>query len=750
MKKSSYIALSIMVSLYSSLSFGLDIKAMIEGMGESFGVPPHGYVYSYEVWNDAHIPMYVEQEGIASFMGGYFRSAKAFFGRKKLPSIFEADGYPSKVAYHKQDYYFHFYISDRSPAHEHPIYTQFLTQLPLEKNDPNVYYYHTYTRRNFSKGDFAYDPEVEIVGYQNPSETDSAKKGSVSIGSQLSVLNFFNSSGVNVKVSLTYGTQPYSFTVEKYSHNSLGLPTPQEKKSTSGKDSAGTMKLAVAGSQSFNAQDDKKASSETGNVVIQAGVGAVTLTAKTVPADASKKLADENNVTSTDATEKSEAPPMFSLRPNTITFAAYNPISQKYDDFQTLKLPSDGFEGKPYTIEIFQQADKKMQVALQGLMPGNYDIASTPRSRDLTPCPSTFWYQAVEQTEYSPADGYIDLLGQVWVVYLGGDNPVCSKVVPGQAVSWNLTRPLLSQSDEFVYFVYVVTTDDAIAENFVRKVAQQSLGKDVMNEYKKAVNAPFVMQKDDKDGLDVKGVAGNIDPVLTAEEKVATLMGNLSVSKGVIEDKELQVIGYLLGTDIFMPKGLGFGRFYYVLAPALVSFNNLITLLNSYLDNAKTASLGADVSVALKKVVEDWFAGYMKNKDAVKKRVELFLLKYGNAKLIDVTTQQLTSYGKGCLNAIISGKISLKYPPLKLSTVMNQYVYDFGKSGIDKMPSTIVSLEQITGKPQAMTYTQNMKRRLKNTLGYQLAAQVDTSAANDAVDGYANLYSYRDANTLDN
>lgn len=671
MKSNRYyvIIFSITVCLQTSILSSIDIQAMIKGMGESFGVPPSGYVYSYEVWNDTHMPIYVEQEGIASFMGGFFQSAKGYFGKKKLKSIFDADGSISKATYYNQDYYFNFFISDQSTPHEDPIYKQFLTQLPIKKNDKTIYYYHVYTQRTLSKGRFVYKPKVELIGYQDPSQTDSEKKGTVTVSSQLSSLNFVNSANVNVKVSLTYGSAPYSFTLEKHSYNSLGLPSPEQKSSS--QDSVGT----VTGITVQSATKNDETSSD--RVIIQS-------VATSIDSMNSEDLKQTSQNTSEDT-------PLFSLRPNTITFSAYNKSSQKYETFKTLKVPAQGFDGKAYTIEIIQNIDNTLDVTFQGLLPGNYDTASTPRVRDLTPCPCTFWYQSLSQMKKLSADnGYIDLPGQIWIMYLGFDSPVQSKVLPGQVVTWNLTRPLISQGDQFVYFMYVATTDDALAEKFVTKLGKKLLGKDIIDQYTKSTQLSFVMNKDDESGLDVTSTLA----AQKTDEQVATLMGDLDVSQGVIEDLDLKVIGYIVGADVFSPQGLGFGRFYYTLAPSLTTDSNIVALVKSYLDNTKTVALGVDAQAALSKIIKEWSIAYIKNEQQVVSQVEKFLIQYGKATIVDQTNQQLTAYGKICLNSIISGKISLKYPSLKLSTVTNQYVYDFGKSAPDGMPKNSIQLNR--------------------------------------------------------
>ncbi len=686
----------------------IDVKAMFEGMGTSFGAPPVGYTYSYEVWSDASVPIYVEQEGYATFMGAFFPSAKGYFGKKTVPSIFDAAGSASKVECHDQDYYFKMYIGTSSSAHEHSIYKQSLTQLPLAKKDPNIYYYHVYTSGGHSKGNSTHEPAVEAMGYQNPNEInskDAAKRGSVTFSSQLSSISFYNSSGTDVQVSLTYGTDPYTYTLEKYSYNSLEIPTPEAPQSSSTTVALKATPAATAGSNSLEASSSlAQAPADTHNVVTQA----------MSDSDATAPAAE----TTSSASEEDSPPPLFSLRPNTLTFAAYDAATKKYVTFRKLMLPPTAFETGTFVIEIFQDAGKPLEVGIQGFNPGNYDIAVTPRVRDITPCPCTFWYQSFQQG--GSIEGYSDLPGQIWVVYGGADSLVQTKVKPGQAFAWNLIRPLIGQGDQFVYFVYVVTTDDTVAQNFVAKVAAQQLGKNVIDQYQKMVDTPVASTPTSK-SLDVTGAAyTGPDLSITAAQEVAAVMGALTISDGVIEDKDQSVIGYLVGADIFTPKGLGFGRYHYVLAPSVMSFTNLVSAIYGCLDSSKMSNIGssdADIQKALAGTVNGWFAQYMNNPADVEKQVQQYLIGYGNAKVVDATTKALTKYGQARLQSIMSGTVSLKYPSMKLSTVTNQFVYDFGKSAPDKMPSVL------TQKQMDALNNTNIQAKQKMTITAKGGAQ---------------------------
>lgn len=652
-----------LVLLYLFLQDGAecktDIKAMLEGMGTSFGAGPDGYVYNYEIWSDANVPIYTEQQGYASFMGAYFPSAKGYYGKKQLPSIFDNPGANNVHKNHGAGYYFKLYIGTDSTPHDNHIYQQMLTQLPLEKHDPNIYFYHVYTAGGHSKGNSTHQPDVEMMGYQNPDEKDSrdaAKRGSVSFTSQLSSIAFYNSSGTDVQISLTYDKDPYTFTLEKYSYNTLEVPAPQPAKSST---------TAVAAPASTG---EKSAESAAGQTVIT-------------------QAASESTE---DSSTKEDAPqPPFSLRPNTITFSSYDEASQKYVKFRTLGLPDTSFEVGTFVIEIYQDPGKSLEVGIQGFNPGNYDLGVTARNRDITPCPCTFWHQSFQQG--GSIEGYGNLPGQVWVVYGGVDSPVKMKVDPGQAVTWNLIRPLVKQGDQFVYFIYVVTTSDTVALSFVDKVVSQKIGQDVIAQYSTAINAPITTSTTAQN-IDISGAANaGPDLSISATQEVAALMGNLSTFDGVIEDKDQGVIGYLLGTDVFTSKGLGFGRYYYTLAPSVVSVANLVSSVASCFDSSKTSSLGAsdaDVQKKLTTIANGWLAAYINNPADVAGQVQQYLVLYGNSKVVD-DKGALTKYGQARLQSILTGPVSLKYPSLKLSTVTNQFVYDFGRSAPEKMPTPL-------------------------------------------------------------
>lgn len=600
---------------------------------ETFGANPKDYVYNYQVWSDASVPIYIGQEEVHSVMG-IFGSAGKIEKKQALSSIFNAQGALNHVDYNQQNYYFNIYMSTNKNPLQHHFYKEEMVQLPLKTHDSKVYYYHVYTGKHLKKGSVIHGPAVELLGYQDPNELESNdinKKGSVLLSTQLSSINFSNSSDTDVQISLTYGARPYQFTVEKYSYASLNLPTPQAQ--------------------------DKSNDSE-----------------KTMTPTVVKQL--------------------FSLRPNTISFSAVDVSSGKSIVFQTLKLPSQGFDGTKYTIEIFQtQGQAGLQVGVQGFNPGNYDNGAIDRVRDLTPCPVTFWYQSAQQANLG--SGYIDLQGQVWIVYAGADSLISSQVMPGQVVSFQLTRPLLKQSEQYFYCVYVMTTDTKKAQAFVQKIIASQIGTDVTRQFATAASLPQVPESSVAKSLDVSGAIAPVVQVATLQQQVQALQGTLSSSAGAIIDTDQKIIGYILGADLFMPQGVGFGRFYYTLPPSIMSWKALAQLVATYLDSAKTQSLGGsnqDIQASIMQTLQSWFVLYLSQSSDLATKIESYLIKFGTLKLIDAAGKQLSPEGKKIQESIVSGAISLQYPAMKLSTMTNQYMFNFGLKAPDKMPNAVTQI----------------------------------------------------------
>ena len=621
-----------------------------QSMGRSFGASPEGYVYSFEVWNDSNEEIHVGLEGVASFMGSYFPNDKGIYDKKILPPLIDSAGSQPIAKYNQERYYFNLYISTYIDPRNNSLYYQTLTNLPVEKNDTKNFYYHAYTQRGISKGQYVHKPKVEMLGYGNSNQHAKAKnKGNVTISDQLSTLNFYNSSASDAKVSLTIDKKTYDITLEKYSFNTLKVPT-----------SPGS------------AKDDG------------------------TPGD---------------------PVPDYSLRPNTLTFSRYSSSSNDYVPLKTLKIPDEGFDGYPYTIEVFQDQGKNMDIGVQGLAPGHCDQAVFSKIRDISPCPCSFWYQSVDQLTTDKA-GFIDLPGQVWVVYQGIDSAIKSKVVAGEVASWDLLRPLSSSGDIFLYFIYAATKDDSKAEAFVDKVVNGTLGADLIGLFTAAINQPV---QGDFSPQNITGAVTSTGKVvaddsttktgddtaqskITVDQEIQGLIGAFETVSGQIVDADTGVGGYLLGIDVFTSKGLGSGNYYYTLAPSLSSTSSLVQLVSSCLDSSKfpassdasknsskaPSSTSMDTTVTTE--VEGWVSDYLDDPQGVEGKVSSYLKQYGKSTVVD-STGAMTLFGIAMQKAIMTGKVSIKFPPIKLSTVANKFVFDFGKAAPDGMPkkSTVLS-----------------------------------------------------------
>lgn len=635
--KSQYLARSILYLIFSSSIFYVQaddslsslgksiygsVKSIVhtvgsgkfwKGVGRSFGASPSGYTMSFDVYNSSHLPVYVGLKGIASFMGAYFPSAKGMYDVKKIDSILSYSGSDApKVSYSNEEFYFDLYVSSESDPSKDPAYYKNCTQLSV-KHDPKTYYYHAYTKRYISEGSYVHGLGCELLGFSNPSAKGDAK-GNITISSQLSSLTLYNSLGVDVSVSLQYGSKNMTITLEKYSYNTM-----------------------------------------------------------TVPMD----------------TSSSTPTPKFSLRPNTLTFTTLDAAKT----VKTLKLPSQGFDGYTYVVEVFQDPGQNINVGIQGLNPGHYDQGVTSRLRDITPCPVVFWYQSVKQMQDNQSQGLVDLPGQVWMVYQGADSPMKTKVEPGQAVGWNLFRPLAAQGDQQLVFLYIETSEDKVAEAFVDDFIAGHVGSDVMHHYQTKL---MQFAKDDSSqqlsgSLSLQASEkqkNSLQQESVLKENIATLLGQLNVAQGRMLDKKINVVGYLLGVDIFTPKGLGLGNYYYVLSPSISNIQTLAEIVSSSVDQSKlpdASNAKKSASNAITLQVEQWLKDYIDKPHEVAKEVMAYLEKYGKSKILN-SDNALNALGKARLKSIVFGNVSLEYPPMKLSTVSNQYVFDFGKNKPKNLP----------------------------------------------------------------
>lgn len=586
-------------------------------IGETFGIVPEDYVYSYAVWNDSNVPIYTSQQGMTAFLGGTFPNAlgmtnvetvspwtssnsgitltKTLDGATSAPAISGWQDSSGTLTVTNEQMLFNLYISDKNPSVQDitstPLYLDQIQTLS-EESSTKVYHYRAYNSREWSEGKVVHVPRVELLGYSQvvDSNDDTTPQPSVTVSGLLSSLVFFNNTPDDVSVSFNYGSSQLIITLEGNSFNK------------------------------FSASDAK-----------------------------------------------------MSLRPNNFSFYE----SGSSTPFTTVPFADVGIEGDVYTLEIFQDSGETTKsVGLQGLSLGNYDTPVSNRVRDVTPVPCSFWWKSVAQ--YADANGlsdddvvdFVDLPGQVWVVYNSKDYPIMSKVSFGQAVSWNLLRPTLGKSEDYIYFVYIQTTDDSAAQSFISEFVYGDIGGKVKSSYSSDADqiAPTVTSQL------LSSLSSTSINSLSSEQEVATLAGSLDYDLGAMTDRS-GTVGYLVGADYFASVGIGSGGQNYVLSPSMYNLSTLVGAFSMYITPP------SDLSSQL----QQWVVEYVQSPSSVQSAVENLVIQNGKSNY--VAGGSLTDLGSSVVQLLLTGPVSLQNPSIDMTVVQNQYVYSLNSSAPSGMPA---------------------------------------------------------------
>lgn len=508
-------------------SFGKSIESMGKGLGMGFGAPPTGYVYSYTVVNDTALPIYVNTQEIASFMGAYFPKAGGWSQATVLP-------FSQNYNISNKEYYFEMslHANNNKPTNHLPyvntdaLYIQDCIQLPADKNSTKVNYFRVYMGKELKQGQYVHVPKAEYVGYADPSNPKDSN-ASVTMGAALTgspALTIFN----NTSTSLTVG----------YSSKT------------------GQTSLQTSDCDIFLAKTEKN------SFVYHSGLVNAT-------------------------TQKSSLP--------LGTVAVFQKGSGTSS--QLFAMPASVFGGKSYTLEIYQDQQNSRAVGLQALMSA-HDVPSG-RVKDITPVPCVFWYQSVAQLAKSQATGMSDLPGKVWIVSQGENDLISSEVLLGDALQFNLIRPELGKQ-RWLYFLYINTTDDAKAKQFVQNFILGKNGKDIIKQYQEqGVNQFNQIQTQLANVLTFsssQSSSSNSGQIVVPESLLqAAIKGALKVNRGEIQDTALGMSGYLLGADVFLPQGLGAAStFYYQLNPSEQTASDVPTsaVINGCIMGIATAPKG--------------------------------------------------------------------------------------------------------------------------------------------------------------
>jgi hypothetical protein len=242
---------------------------------------------------------------------------------------------------------------------------------------------------------------------------------------------------------------------------------------------------------------------------------------------------------------------------------------------------------------------------------------------------------------------------QVWIFYKTKDYQYQKKVSAGDLIDFTLLRPRLSEKNAWLYVAGLQTTDDKKALNFLNRLADGAIGEDL----KEPVTA--ISQFNENINLE-------------------TIQPN---NHGVIDDtKGSGIKGYVLLADKVLPRGVGFGPFYYQIRPLVVQLGQLIDLFGSYL-NAKLFAKVSDMNQEVSQKIEQWITMYPQNNQTVITQVTDYLQQKGVDQLITNTvspTRSLNERGKNAVTTLVSGPVSIAHYPYQQQAGTNEYVYYLG------------------------------------------------------------------------
>lgn len=261
-------------------------------------------------------------------------------------------------------------------------------------------------------------------------------------------------------------------------------------------------------------------------------------------------------------------------------------------------MPVSVFRDKNYTLEIYQDGQSARTIGIQALMSA-HDVPSS-RVKDVTPVPCVFWYQSVAQLSKSSSKNMVDLTGQVWIVSQGESDLISTEVSLGSAVQFGLARPDFD-TKRWIYFLYIESTDSQKAKQFIQNFISGSIGKQVVEQYKKLSIKQF--NEIQKELANVLTFSSSKESGVTPSKQIivpkallqAAIEGALKVNRGQIKDTTLNIDGYLLGADVFLPQGLGASStFYYQLSPSEQTAINAPTsaVTNGYVMGISSAPKG--------------------------------------------------------------------------------------------------------------------------------------------------------------
>jgi hypothetical protein len=609
----------------------------LKSLGESFGVVPETYTRSYAIWNDSNVLIYSAQQGMTSMMGGTIANATGMTNASTIASWLNPGTLGAVI----------------NPS-ETSTTADVTAQSVTTGTDYTVFAGAPATLT-------VLDQHLEFNLYI--AQTSSVTSSPLYL-EEVTTLNDENSTKVYHYRAYTAkqwsgGTLTHVPRVEFLGYTQPPSTTSDDDSTTTSSETA-TVSTSLTGLVFLNNTNDD----------VQ-----VTFTYNSNPLTITLENNSFNSISLYDTTK--------SLRPNTFVF---NDLDSG-DTFASVDFGTVGFSGKMYTLEVYQDAGMSTKaVGLQGIVGGNYDTPISARSRDVSPITCNFWRQSVAQSsvDSDSASSLLDLPGQVWVVYDSVDTPIMSKVSVGEAISWQLIRPELATGMAYIYFLYIQTTTDSVAKDFIAEFLYGTMGDGVKSMYSQdAAENSSTAITDFLASLSTELATST--STLTSDQKVAAMTGDLDYSLGSMTDAA-GTVGYLLGADCFASQGIGATTQNYQLSPAGYSISSLVSIFGMYL--TKTTLTNA--------TLESLITTYAQNPSTASSLVQNLFVSdnkslgttNGNYGLYVNSDNTLTDAGNKALQELLTGPMSLQNPGLYMPVVQNRYALTLSGSSPDGMPAT--------------------------------------------------------------
>lgn len=134
----------------------------------------------------------------------------------------------------------------------------------------------------------------------------------------------------------------------------------------------------------------------------------------------------------------------------------------------------------PYTYEIYSVGGK-IKVGLQGMSIGKHTQPVNGRMRDINPVTCHVWNKSAAQSKSASGGIPYDLDEQKWVTYKTQDSVITKKLAPGEVFDFKLLRPRISEKKAWLYVVSLQTNDDTKAKKFLDRLNAGLIGQDVGN-----------------------------------------------------------------------------------------------------------------------------------------------------------------------------------------------------------------------------------------------------------------------------